>query len=94
MLRVSPRGLKLLRDMSAAVAEAVDRTAEPPDDEGWMRLVIPIESIDHAAQELVRLGAEAEVLAPAPLRARLGETASRLAALYANGAAGSGTEPP
>ena len=93
-LRVSPRGVKQLREISAAIAEAVARTLEPPDDEGWMRLVIPIESIDHAAQELVRLGAEAEVLAPAPLRARLGETASRLAALYANGAAGSGTEPP
>jgi predicted DNA-binding transcriptional regulator YafY len=50
-----------------------------------MRLVIPIESIDHAAHELVRLGAEAEVLAPAPLRERLGETARRLAALYAGG---------
>jgi predicted DNA-binding transcriptional regulator YafY len=82
-LRVSPRGLKLLRDMSAAVAEAAARSAEAPDGEGWIRLVIPIESIDHAAHELVRLGAEAEVLAPTPLRERLGETARRLAALYA-----------
>jgi predicted DNA-binding transcriptional regulator YafY len=85
-LRVSPRGLRLLREMSAAVAEAASRSVEPPDGEGWTRLVIPIESIDHAAQELVRLGAEAEVLAPAPLRERLGETARRLAALYAAGA--------
>lgn len=86
-LRVSPRGLKLLRELSAAIAEAAASAAEPPDDEGWTRLVIPIESIDHAARELVRLGAEAEVLAPAPLRARIGETARRLALLYAAGAA-------
>jgi predicted DNA-binding transcriptional regulator YafY len=82
-LRVSPRGLKQLREMSAAVAEAAVRSAEAPDGEGWTRLVIPIESIDHAAHELVKLGAEAEVLAPAALRERLGETARRLAALYA-----------
>jgi predicted DNA-binding transcriptional regulator YafY len=82
-LRVSPRGLRLLREMSAAVAEAASRSVEPPDGEGWTRLVIPIESIDHAAQELIKLGAEAEVLAPAPLRERLGETARRLVALYA-----------
>ncbi|HEX3499797.1 MAG TPA: WYL domain-containing protein [Stellaceae bacterium] len=88
-LRVSPRGVKLLREASAAVAKAAARSAEAPDGEGWTRLVIPIESIDHAAQELARLGAEAEVLAPAPLRARIGETARRLAALYATGAAGS-----
>jgi len=85
-LRVSPRGLKQLREMSAAVAEAAARSAEAPDGEGWARLVIPIESIDHAARELVGLGAEAEVLAPAALRERLGETARRLAALYAAGA--------
>ncbi len=94
MLRVSPRGLKLLRELSAAVAEAAARTAEAPDHEGWRRLVIPIESIDHAAHELIKLGAEAEVLAPAPLRARIGEMASRLAALYVAGPARSGAEPP
>jgi predicted DNA-binding transcriptional regulator YafY len=81
-LRVSPRGLRLLREMSAAVAEAAASSAEAPDGQGWTRLVIPIESIDHAAQELIKLGAEAEVLAPALLRERLGETARRLAALY------------
>src|SRR5260221_501929 len=86
ILRVSPRGLKLLRELSAAVAEAAARTAEAPDADGWSRLVIPIESIDHAAQELIKLGAEAEVLAPVSLRARIGEAASRLAALYANSA--------
>ncbi len=74
-------------------AEAAARTAEAPDAEGWRRLVIPIESIDHAGHELIELGAEAEVLAPAPLRARIGETACRLAAFYANGAAASGKEP-
>ncbi len=94
MLRVSPRGLKQLRKLSGAVAEAAARTAEAPDHEGWRRLVIPIESIDHAAHELIKLGAEAEVLAPAPLRARIGEMASRLAALYVAGPARSGAEPP
>lgn len=83
ILRVSPSGLKLLRDMSAAVAEAAARSAEAPDDEGWTRLAIPIESVEHAAGELIKLGDEAEVLSPAPLRQRMGETARRLAEFYA-----------
>jgi predicted DNA-binding transcriptional regulator YafY len=82
-LRVSPRGLKQLGELSAAVAEAAARSAEAPDGEGWTRLVIPIESIDHAARQLIGLGAEAEVLAPVALRASIGETAGRMAALYA-----------
>jgi predicted DNA-binding transcriptional regulator YafY len=86
-LRVSARGFGQLREMSAAVAAAAERSAEAPDGEGWMRVVIPIESIDHAAQELIRLGPEAEALAPAALRERLGEAARRLAALYATGPA-------
>jgi predicted DNA-binding transcriptional regulator YafY len=92
-LRVSPRGRKLLREMSAAVAEAAACSAAAPDGEGWVRVVIPIESVDHAARELVRLGAEAEILAPAPLRERVGETARRLAALYATGPMSSGQLP-
>jgi predicted DNA-binding transcriptional regulator YafY len=82
VLRVSPQGLKLLQRMSPAVAEAATRTAETPDGEGWVRVVVPIESIDHAAHDLLRLRAEAEVVAPPALRERLAGTAQRLAALY------------
>ncbi len=81
-LRVSPQGLKLLAGLSPAVAAAVAGAAPESEADGWTRLSIPIESIDHAAHELLKLRAEAEVLAPPALRARLAETAQRLAALY------------
>jgi hypothetical protein len=55
-LRASPRGLKWLRAMSAAIATSVDRTAGAPDSDGWSRVTIPIESVAHAAGELVRPG--------------------------------------
>ena len=46
-----------------------------------MRVVIPIESVDQAAADLIRLGTDAEVLEPLELRNRLVET-RRLADLY------------
>ena len=81
-LRASPLGLKRLRLVSTACAEAVDKAAGEADAEGWVRLTIPIETIPHAANELLKLGSEAEVLAPTELRQALGATARRLAAFY------------
>jgi predicted DNA-binding transcriptional regulator YafY len=81
-LRVSARGLKWLRRGIAAVADSVDRTVGAPDAHGWYPVTIPIESVEHAASELIRLGAEAEVLEPEELRAALAQTARRVAELY------------
>jgi len=82
--RVSPRGLMLLKDWSAAVADAATRTARVAGDvDGWMRVSIPIESIEHAANQLLSLGADVEALEPAALRERVAQTAQRIAALYA-----------
>jgi predicted DNA-binding transcriptional regulator YafY len=82
-LRLSPLGLKRLRTLGTAQAEAVDQATSEPDTEGWIRLTIPIESIAHTANELLKLGCEAEVLAPPELRRAMGETARRLTAFYA-----------
>jgi predicted DNA-binding transcriptional regulator YafY len=84
LLRVSARGLRLLRQFSTAVAEAADLSAVK-DRKGWVRVSVPIESVAHAAGQLINLGADAEVLAPPPLRAELRRTARRLVALYAGG---------
>jgi len=81
-LRASPLGLKRLRQLGSALAEAVDRAEGAADAAGWIRLTIPVESIEHSVQELIKLGPEAEVLAPAALRQALGDAARRLAALY------------
>ncbi|SCL72360.1 helix-turn-helix transcriptional regulator [Micromonospora peucetia] len=83
-IRLSSRGRDRLREIaSELVVAAVDDTAGPPDDVGWVTAVVPIESLTHAHGDLLRLGADVEVLAPAALRDRLAATATALAALYA-----------
>jgi predicted DNA-binding transcriptional regulator YafY len=81
-LRASAAGLKRLQGFSPVVAQAVQRTAGAPDAAGWVTVTVPIESVDHAAREMLRLGAEAEVIAPPELRARLRGSAQALLALY------------
>ena len=43
---------------------------------------VPIESVEHAHAELLRLGADVEVLAPGVLRDRMRQTARSLGELY------------
>jgi predicted DNA-binding transcriptional regulator YafY len=81
-LRVSAPGLKQLRDLGAALAQAAEASASEPDEAGWRRVTIPIESIAHAAAQVLRLGAQAEVLKPAALRRALLERVEAVAALY------------
>ncbi|MFF1920958.1 helix-turn-helix transcriptional regulator [Streptomyces sp. NPDC058221] len=49
---------------------------------GWTETRVPIESVDHAHGEFLRLGADVEVMAPAELRDRIAATARALAARY------------
>ena len=80
-LRLSPAGLKRLCAVSPEV-DLAGRVAEAPDADGWTQVMLPMESLDHAAGEILKLGAEAEVLAPPDLRERMAEIARRLAGLY------------
>lgn len=82
-LRASPAGLKRLQGFSPAVAQAVRRTATAAQRSGWVTVTVPIESIEHAAREMLRLGAEAEVIEPRELRERLRSSAREMLALYA-----------
>lgn len=85
VVRVSPLGEKRLRCLSAAVCAAADKSVDEPDAEGWRRIVIPIESVDHASGQLLRLGVEGEVLEPVELRDKLAVTARRLSKIYGAG---------
>jgi predicted DNA-binding transcriptional regulator YafY len=82
-LRVSPAGLARLRRFGPLVADAADRASGAADARGWRRVTVPIESVEHAADEMLRLGAEAEVIEPEALREALRLKAERLLALYA-----------
>ncbi len=81
-LRVSASGMKLLHELGAAVAQSAAGSASEPDESGWRRVTIPIESITHAAGQVWRLGAQAEVLEPAALRRALVERIEAVRALY------------
>ncbi|CAM5484420.1 transcriptional regulator [Streptomyces avidinii] len=88
-VRVSARGAARL---SGAQARALAAAGTPdPELPGWTRALLPIESQAHAEAQFLELGLEAEVLAPAALRERIGAAAAAIAARYGAGAAGEGT---
>lgn len=82
-LRATAVGLRLLKELSGAVAEAVARTAQQDAaDVTWTQVVVPIESLPHAARQFLGLGTEVEVLQPAALRQQLRTALSQLAQRY------------
>lgn len=81
VLRASPRAMMRLERLGATVIDAARESAEAPDDEGWVRITIPIESLDQAAIDLLMLGTEAEVVKPRELRRRIATAARGMAKL-------------
>jgi predicted DNA-binding transcriptional regulator YafY len=72
VVRFSPDGMRALRHLlTPEVIRAAQRNAGPPDEDGWVRTVIPIESVRHARVELLKFGPDAEVLEPVELRERI-----------------------
>jgi predicted DNA-binding transcriptional regulator YafY len=77
------RGLRYVTDRAAA-QEALE-AAGPPDAEGRVTVTLPVESEEVAYGQLLQLGPEAEVLAPASLRALFARAADRMFRLYGSG---------
>lgn len=80
-LRASHEGMARLARLSQRGRDAV-AGADPPGAGGWAELTMLVEDSDHGARELLSLGPEVEVLAPASLRRRIGDLAARLAQLH------------
>lgn len=85
-VRITPEGLSILRAVQPAAAEWAERTARPlvgtkraEGPAGWMQAELPTESEAYAARQLLRLGTEVEVLAPASLRAAVAKEAAAVA---------------
>ncbi|MDG9720015.1 YafY family protein [Streptomyces sp. DH24] len=90
-IRLSPRGRRRLPDnMPPEVVRAVAATATAVGDDGWVEAVIPTESTDHACGELLRLGTDVEVVAPAELRRAMADTVGALARTYGRAGVGAG----
>ncbi|MFD6264037.1 helix-turn-helix transcriptional regulator [Micromonospora chalcea] len=76
------------------MSRAARAGAGEPGPDGWLETTVPIESVRHAHAELLKLGAEVEVLAPAELRDRFTATAHALTRLYGDaGSAGAPASP-
>jgi predicted DNA-binding transcriptional regulator YafY len=81
VVRLSPRGWEsFASNVLPAVARAAEESAV--DDDGHVRVTIPIESIGHATGMLLRMGGEVEVLAPDELREHVTAAVRRLASIY------------
>jgi predicted DNA-binding transcriptional regulator YafY len=81
-VRLSPEGLRLLGETNAAAAEAAAAHHRPCPPDGWIRAEIPIEGLSYATRQLLRLGADVEVLAPRALRQAIAREARRVAAVH------------
>ena len=82
-VRLSPFGVKLLDALSQPYVKARTRLDDAADAEGWRIAVMPVgKTVWHAATELLRFGAEAEVLEPVELRDKIAEIARAMAERY------------
>jgi predicted DNA-binding transcriptional regulator YafY len=73
-LRLSPRGRRVLPDVTdrEAATEAL-AAATPPDPDGWCETELAVESEQVALSQLVGLGADVEILAPPSLRTAMAD---------------------
>lgn len=81
-VRASPEGCKRLAAQSPRGAAAVDGAGDP-DADGWRQMTMMVEDADHGARDMLALGAEVEVVAPAGFRDRVAVLAREIVALYA-----------
>jgi predicted DNA-binding transcriptional regulator YafY len=89
-VRVSPEGLRILRAVQPAAAQWLARTQRPAagarGGAGWVEGELPIEADPAAARQLLRLGSEVEVLAPASLREAVRAESAAVARLHRSAA--------
>lgn len=86
-VRADAAGLKALARLNAATAKAVaqataSRSIGRREAEGWTRLEVPVESVDAAAREMLRLAPHVQAVAPPELRKALKAATRTLASIY------------
>lgn len=78
-VRLSPDGLRLLRDVNVMAADAATAQKPVPRRGGWVEVRIPFEHMPHAVREALRMGKDMEVLEPPVLRAAIAAEAGKIA---------------
>ncbi|MCR6484059.1 YafY family transcriptional regulator [Amycolatopsis sp. OK19-0408] len=82
VLRLSARGLDRLPQLLEPAVVAARKTIAGADPAGWTEVEIPIESVEAAVPELLKFGADVEVVAPEALRAEVVRTVRAMAGNY------------
>jgi predicted DNA-binding transcriptional regulator YafY len=82
IVRLSPWAVKMLEAFTSPYVRAATQIDPVADVEGWYQARIPVGSIRQACVELLRFGAEAEVLEPPELRTRMAEVAVGMDMIY------------
>jgi predicted DNA-binding transcriptional regulator YafY len=77
------QGVKQLRQLSSAVANAVAAQSLPTKSGERVRLKIPIETLDHASYQLLRMAPDVEVVSPVALRRAIAQRLKAIQACYA-----------
>jgi predicted DNA-binding transcriptional regulator YafY len=81
-LRVRAERVGALKHISAAVAQQIELLPGDPARPDWREVRIPIETTGHTAGELLKFGADVEVIEPADLRGAMRDAATAMTALY------------
>jgi predicted DNA-binding transcriptional regulator YafY len=81
-LLATPAGLKSLRGLSRAVANAIAHAPAAAQEDGRTEVTIPIETVETTAVQLLGLSTEIEVLQPLALRRALLDRMMKIGNLY------------
>jgi len=81
----TPKGISNLRQLSAAVAKAVQDTPQRPRPGARIKLTIPVEAGTHAVGQLLLLAPEVEVVAPKALRDAVSARLKQISDFYGIG---------
>jgi predicted DNA-binding transcriptional regulator YafY len=84
-IRLSPWGIEVMDDFLPPYVRAGAVISKEADKQGWRRVTLSVGSIAHTSMEILRFGAEVEVVGPPELRAKMAEIVSTLAKVYAEG---------
>jgi predicted DNA-binding transcriptional regulator YafY len=82
-IRVSPRAMKWLLNARTKITVLPPEAKRIKGKTDWKDVLMPIESIEHGARQLLAFGGEIEVLEPPELRAKVIEDARAVMARHA-----------
>jgi predicted DNA-binding transcriptional regulator YafY len=81
-IRLSPWGVRMLEMFMSPFVRAATRIETEADAQGWRTAIMPVGSVRQACVDLLRFGAQVEVLEPPELRAKMAEIAAGMSTIY------------